>query len=326
MKNRKIYLLGFLIFVFIFIGCILGLKYKQVHAHSCVDNTPIMDLEYKTSIVEKSKNKDYKVENLRPLVGEKELTEFIVKNDNNPDIYNPKSKKFRANFHAHTTCSDGKMSVKEFMDKAQRHAKKLPDGEYLYIAITDHNTVLGIQEAVDILQKNPGKYSKIKIVPGIEIFTAYNNSKVSDKPVEIHVLCWCLNPYDEEVNKEYYKKDLKDKYNRPAPDRDFDGVITMMKDHGIVGIGHPARKTTFLAEKKYDYTQEMLSRYKALANPAKPLFAEGYYQSYSYSSVKSDLGDEYKKYLTFINDEASKLGIIRTGSIDNHGKSLFKCR
>lgn len=290
-------------------------------------NSKIEDLDYKNLIIKDSKNKEFKVENLRPIVGKTELEEFIKKNDSVPDIYNPKSKDFRANFHAHTIYSDGKMDVKEFLDKAQKHAKKLPKGEFLYIAVTDHNTVLGAQEVINVLEKNPDKYTKIKIVLGMEVFSEYRRSSVSDKPVEIHVLCWGLNPYDEKLNKEFYKKDLNDKLNRPIPDRDFDDVILMMKEYGIVGIAHPARKTTFLKDKKYAYMEEMLKRYKTLAGgDSNPLFTEVYYQSYSYSTAKKNLGSEYEKYLKYINDEAQKLGIIRTGSIDNHGKSITRCR
>jgi hypothetical protein len=47
------------------------------------------DYEYKKAIILDSKSLTYKLENLRPLVGPKELEKFIRENDNNPQIYTP---------------------------------------------------------------------------------------------------------------------------------------------------------------------------------------------------------------------------------------------
>ena len=77
-------------------------------------------------------------------------------------------------------------------------------------------------------------------------------------------------------------------------------------------------------ENKYPYIKEMLSRYKAFGESGYPLFVEGYYQSYGATTTKEHLGSEYESYLKFINQEARNLGILRTGSTDTHGKSIFK--
>ena len=126
------------------------------------------------------------------------------------------------------------------------------------------------------------------------------------------------------MEKEFYKKDLKDKWNIKHPIKDFIWVINTMSDYGIVGIAHPARYTEDLGAKKYPYITEIFTRYKNSKGKIK--FIEGYYQSYSKTPTANLLGKEYQKYKDHINSEAKRLDIIRTGSTDAHGISIFKYR
>lgn len=323
MMKKKL-LAGFVILLLVFCTIFGYLKFQDIKRYAI--SSPMMDFEYKKAIVQTSGDKTFTLENLRPIVGQEELKEVIIKNDDNPVIYTPSEKniesgEFSMNLHMHTMYSDGTMSVKRLLDKAQDYAKNFPEGKYMYVAITDHNTVLGIQNLIYVLQKNPGKYTKIKVVPGIEVFTKYNDSKYSDNPIDIHVLTWCINPYDKFLNEEFYKEDLRDRYNYKL--RDFDDVIEMMSDYGIVGVAHPARYITHLNENKYPYIREMLSRLKNISHN-DVVFTEGYYQTYPLLPEKDELGDEYQPFLDYINAAAKELGIIRTGSTDTHGESLFR--
>ena len=284
------------------------------------------DLEYKIDILRKSHNITYTIEALRPLVGPEELTKFITENNENPDIYTPslqniRNGKYRANLHMHTTNSDGRPTVLARMQSAQTYAEKNIKDGYMTIAITDHNTVLGAKNVIEVLERYKGRFSKVRVVPGMEIFTEYKNSGVAKNPVQIHVLVWCINPYDKFLQKEFYKKNLNDKWNRTMPDRDFDWVISVMSNYGIPGVAHPARYTSQMKEKKYPYISEMFERYAKLSK--NTLFTEGYYQSYKLTYTASHLGHEYKKYTDYINNEAKRAGIIRTGGTDAHGDSLF---
>ena len=288
-------------------------------------SAPMEDFEYKKNIILTSKHRTYKLENLRNLVGPNELKRIMEENDDNVEIYTPSEKNikngvFRANFHMHTTNSDGRAKVEQLFNQAQEYAEKNLNGKPIYIGITDHNTVLGAKEAVAVLQRNPKKYKNIRVITGIEIFTAYK-TKFSKRPIDIHVLTLCINPYDEFLNKEFYKKNLKDVWNRTYPDRDFNRVISFMSDYGIVGIAHPARYLEHLGNDKEDYIKELLNSYKN-ENKNKILFLEGYYQVYHLITPKFD--DEFKAFLSFINTEANKLGIYRTGSTDTHGLSIFE--
>lgn len=277
------------------------------------------DLRYKMDIL-RNAGETYSLKNLKPIVGPVELAKFINENDNNPDIYNPDDKNtkngsYRANFHIHTVNSDGSMTVEEVLNQAQEYALQLPRGKYMYIAITDHNTVLGSQDIIKVLQNNPGKYSKLKIIPGIEIFTNYSNDIGNKDYIDIHVLTWCINPFDKFLVKVFEKKDLNDKWN--WKERNFDEVIAFMKNYGIIGVAHPARYTLELNDDKYAYIDEMLNRYKNAGKSKNPLFIEGYYQNYP------DLGYDHNKYIDYINQKAKEKNIIRTGSTDAHGFSIF---
>ena len=97
-----------------------------------------------------------------------------------------------------------------------------------------------------------------------------------------------------------------------------------MAPFGIVGIAHPARYTEDLGDKKYPYITELFTLYKSLRGDVK--FAEGYYQSYTQTPTARLLGKEHNQYREHINSKAKELGIIRTGSTDSHGYSIFRYR
>ena len=68
--------------------------------------------------------------------------------------------------HTHSNCSDGSFSVKELMDYA--HEKNLAA-----IALTDHDTVKGDEEAEKYVKEN---YPEMEFIPGIE-FSTVNEGK-----------------------------------------------------------------------------------------------------------------------------------------------------
>lgn len=72
----------------------------------------------------------------------------------------------KVDFHLHTTCSDGILSPKEVVKRANDNCVK-------YLSITDHDTLSGIDDA--ILE---GQKYNIKIIPGIELSTQYNNESI----------------------------------------------------------------------------------------------------------------------------------------------------
>lgn len=80
-----------------------------------------------------------------------------------------------ADLHIHTTFSDGLLTPEEVVDLA---AKKELDG----IAITDHDTTLGIDRAIE----RSKIYKDIQVIPGIEFSCIYNTE-------EIHILGYFID-------------------------------------------------------------------------------------------------------------------------------------
>lgn len=85
--------------------------------------------------------------------------------------------------HVHTRASDGIFSPSEIVYWAKKLGLK-------GIAITDHDTVEGIEEAIEVSKK----YNDFFVIPGIEFSTIYNDA-------EIHVLGYFIDFKNEEIIK-----------------------------------------------------------------------------------------------------------------------------
>ena len=72
----------------------------------------------------------------------------------------------KVDFHVHTTSSDGVISPTEVVQRAHRNNVK-------YLAITDHDTLSGLNEAFE----ESLKYD-ITLIPGIELSTQHNNESI----------------------------------------------------------------------------------------------------------------------------------------------------
>ncbi len=92
----------------------------------------------------------------------------------------------KADFHVHTSSSDGILSPKDVVYRAYKNNVK-------YISITDHDTVSGLEEAFIESQKYD-----ISFIPGIELSTQYNNES-------IHILGFFK---DKSYNNEEFIKEL----------------------------------------------------------------------------------------------------------------------
>lgn len=82
--------------------------------------------------------------------------------------------------HVHTNFSDGLFRPEEVVDLAIKQGLQ-------GIAITDHDTILGIEAAV-----NYGKLHNFIVIPGIEFGCTYKNE-------EVHLLGYFINYKDEEL-------------------------------------------------------------------------------------------------------------------------------
>jgi predicted metal-dependent phosphoesterase TrpH len=86
--------------------------------------------------------------------------------------------------HTHSNCSDGTYSVKELMDYA--HEKNLAA-----IALTDHDTVDGLDEASSYVKEN---YPDMEFVPGIEFSTV-------EEGKDVHIVGLYIDHHNEEFKE-----------------------------------------------------------------------------------------------------------------------------
>ena len=70
-------------------------------------------------------------------------------------------KMIKADLHIHSTMSDGSCSIEEVIQLAKEKG-------LTHIAITNHDTVKGLKEAIEL-----GKKYGVEVIPGVEI-SAYD--------------------------------------------------------------------------------------------------------------------------------------------------------
>jgi len=147
----------------------------------------------------------------------------------------------KGDFHIHTKYSDGKYTPKEVIDLAKKSSLDV-------IAITDHDTVAGVDEAVKL-----GQESSIRVIPGIELSTVHEGES-------IHVL-----GYFKDVSmispefREHLKNIHLQRYRRAAEmvdrlDKAFSIKISLEKimkeTSGVIARPHLAKA---IIEAGYDY-------------------------------------------------------------------------
>jgi predicted metal-dependent phosphoesterase TrpH len=85
---------------------------------------------------------------------------------------------FKADLHMHSTCSDGKYSPSELVHRAKNYGMSC-------IAITDHDTMEGVDEAIET-----GLALGVEVIPAVEVTASYNDK-------ECHVLCYGVERRNE---------------------------------------------------------------------------------------------------------------------------------
>ena len=145
----------------------------------------------------------------------------------------------RCNFHMHTTCSDGAFTPKEAVNMQK-------DAGLDVIAITDHDSVDGIDEAKDECEK-----VGMRLVPGIELSSFSIN--------EIHILGYNFDYKNPEFQKELTK------IRRRRKERNVE-IVEKLKNLGI-----------FVDEKELGLENDSIGRHHIAIQMKK----QGYVQSVS---------------------------------------------
>lgn len=146
---------------------------------------------------------------------------------------------FKTEFHCHSTASDGLLSPREVVRRAHKNGVKV-------LALTDHDTVSGIEEAID-----EGQTLGVKVIPGVELSTNYNGES-------IHVLGYF---YD-------------DSYKNPK----FNDILHNLKNKRILRAEKMVAKLKEVYDIQIDFEKVLERGQDVVARPhiAKEIMSAGY--------------------------------------------------
>ncbi len=162
----------------------------------------------------------------------------------------------RADFHCHSTCSDGRLTPTELVDLAAGRGVQI-------MALTDHDSLEGIAEAQQAAARHPGFW----LIPGVEMSTDIPNA-------EVHVLGYFFRSPDRRFEEMLARlrnsrleraRGMVDKLRNMGFDITWERVQAIAGD-GAVGRPHIAQA---LLEKGYIATiAEAFELYISRTGPA----------------------------------------------------------
>jgi predicted metal-dependent phosphoesterase TrpH len=165
--------------------------------------------------------------------------------------------------HVHTTYSDGLLTPNQVVDLA---VEKGLDG----IAITDHDSILGIEPAIQYSKKK----SDIFIIPGIEFGCVYNDE-------EVHILGYFIDYKSPEIinitnklRENRVSRGLKmiEKINNLGMKLDMIELKSLTRiRNGYIGRPHIARALV-----KQGYVNSLQEAFSKYLNRGKPGYVERY--------------------------------------------------
>ncbi|MGQ1946739.1 PHP domain-containing protein [Geofilum sp. OHC36d9] len=182
--------------------------------------------------------------------------------------------------HIHTTASDGSFTPTELIDYAVK--KKLSA-----IAITDHDTMSGIQEAQSYIRNNN---LALEFIPGMEVSTNFPAS-----PYGIHILAYFIDKNEEKLKN--ILKSVRNEIQRNSLSSP-EAIKIINKYGGLAVLAHP--KDYFLNLNELDDLLGQLTRVGLKG-------IECIYPTHSEAETKS-----FKKL-------ASQHELLITGGTDFHG-------
>jgi predicted metal-dependent phosphoesterase TrpH len=169
-----------------------------------------------------------------------------------------------ADLHIHTTASDGRLSPNKILQQAIEVGLS-------YIAITDHDTVDGLLEILEIIEKN--FIDDISIIPGIELSTEFPEN-------EVHILGYQIDIYNLELRNQLNLlvthrheriKQMIYKLNQLGYAIDYLRVLEIAKQSTSIGRPHLAMA---LIEK--GYFSNVSDVFTTLLNKSAPAYVPHY--------------------------------------------------
>lgn len=251
----------------------------------------------------------------------------------------------KVDFHVHTNFSDGLLSPKDVVKRASKNGVSI-------LAITDHDTIDGISEAIE-----ESKLHNIKIIPGIELSTNYNGES-------IHILGYFKDDsYKEKEFVEFLDKiknrrihrakemiqKLKDIFNIEIK---FEDVIkygenVVARPHiakAIIDAGYPYTQDyifdNFIGKGKPAYIEttkitvkegvDLLHKYNALVFLAHPILINNSsisdFLQFNFDGIEGVYFLNSKTQETELLDFANKNNLLVSAGSDCHGDFINDTR
>ncbi len=143
----------------------------------------------------------------------------------------------KADLHIHTYYSDGLLSPQQVIEYVK-------DKNLKTISITDHDAVAGVQEAIDLADR------EVEVIPGVELSTIYHE-------IDVHILGYYCDYQNSELIR--YLTDLKcfrenrvrqmiEKLAKFGIKLEYNYVCNIAQQKGVLGRPHIA---TAMKEKGY---------------------------------------------------------------------------
>lgn len=174
----------------------------------------------------------------------------------------------KIDLHIHTTSSDGTYSPKQLVDYAiEKHLSA--------VAITDHDTMRGIQGAIDYIKDNK---IDLELIPGMEISSSDRNY-----PYGVHILAYFVEKNEKETKEILKNVEVELRQSSSTPKE----VISIVAKHGgLTSLAHPQEYG--LSIKKLDTMVGELAEYGLNG-------VEGFYTTHS-DNYTEDIEKIVKKY------------------------------
>lgn len=165
----------------------------------------------------------------------------------------------KGDFHTHSTASDGLLSPAELVKYVNSYG-------FDYVSITDHDTVSGIDEALET-----GKKLGINVIPGIELSTIHNGESV-------HILGYFKDDSYKSITLIKFLKELKQHRVQRAKK-----IIENLKLH-------------FNIEVNYELVEKYSNNIIARPHIARAIIGSGYDYSFDYI-FNNFLGNDSPAYV-----------------------------
>lgn len=169
----------------------------------------------------------------------------------------------RIDLHAHSTASDGTLSPSELVDYAVSKGLSA-------MALTDHDTIDGIEEAMEAAAKYAGTENEIEVIPGIEFSTVYLGR-------DVHVVGLFID-----YSSEYLKSRLKhfvlarEKRNKRMCQKLTDGGLPLSYEELMAEFPDAVITRAHFAKMllKKGYVKSLKEAFERYIGDGKPFYAQ----------------------------------------------------